>query len=170
MDELLKVYYGSVGGNSTFLLNLPPDTRGLIHENDAARMKEFGNFIREIFKENLAANAEASASESIDKNHSAQNMFDGNKNTYWCPREGIEKCNVKIDLKYEREFDKVILQEHIKNGQRVEKFTLEYWDGHEWKLFYSGTVIGYKRICCFDKVISRYIKFTITNSRWCPEI
>lgn len=170
MDELLKVYYGSVGGNSTFLLNLPPDKRGLIHENDASRMKEFGNFIREMFKENLAVNAQASASESMDESHSSQNMFDGNKNTYWCPKEGTEKCNIKIDLKCEKEFDKVILQEHIKSGQRVEKFTLEYWDGHEWKLFYSGTVIGYKRICCFDKVISRYIKFTITNSRWCPEI
>jgi alpha-L-fucosidase len=32
LDELLKVYYGSVGGNSTFLLNFPPDKRGLIHE------------------------------------------------------------------------------------------------------------------------------------------
>ena len=77
MDELLKVYYGSVGGNSTFLLNLPPDKRGLIHENDAARMKEFGNVIREMFKENLAVNVEANASETMDESHNVQNMFDG---------------------------------------------------------------------------------------------
>lgn len=36
----------------------------------------------------------------------------------------LKKCNIKIDLKYEKEFDKVILQEHIKNRQRVEKFTI----------------------------------------------
>lgn len=170
IDELLKVYYGSVGGNSTFLLNLPPDKRGLIHENDAVRMKEFGNVIREIFKENLAANAEASASESMDESHSVENMFDRNKNTYWCPKESTEKCEIKIDLKNDKEFNRVVLQEHIKNGQRVEKFTLEYWNGYEWNNFYNGTVIGYKRICCFDKVIARHIRFIIISSRWCPEI
>lgn len=36
----------------------------------------------------------------------------------------FKKMQYKIDLKYEKEFDKVILQEHIKNGQRVEKFTI----------------------------------------------
>ena len=56
-----------------------------------------------------------------------------NKNTYWCPREGTEKCEIKIDLKDDKEFDRVVLQEHIKNGQRVEKFTLEYLDGDKWK-------------------------------------
>lgn len=170
VDELLKVYYGSVGGNSTFLLNIPPDKRGLIHENDAARMKEFGNVIREMFKENLAVNVEASASETMNESHNVQNIFDEDKDTYWCPREGTERCEIKIDLKDSREFDRVVLKEHIKNGQRVEKFTLEYWDGSDWRNFYNGTVIGYKRICCFDKVISRHIRFTITSSRWCPEI
>ena len=170
LDELLEVYYGSVGGNSTFLLNFPPDKRGLIHENDAARMKEFGNVIRERFKKNLAINVEANASETTDESHNVRNMFDGNKNTYWCPGEGTEKCEIKIDLKDDKEFDTVVLQEHIKNGQRVEKFTFEYWDGYKWKDYYSGTVIGYKRICCFDKLIARYIKFTIISSRWCPEI
>lgn len=170
LDELLKVYYGSVGGNSTFLLNFPPDKRGLIHENDAARMKEFGNTIRERFKENLTVNVEASASETMDESHNVQNMFDDNKNTYWCPEEGTEKCEIKIDLKDDKELDTVVLQEHIINGQRVEKFTFEYWDGHIWNEFYDGTIIGYKRICCFDKVIARYIRFTIVNSRWCPEI
>jgi alpha-L-fucosidase len=170
LEELLKIYYGSVGGNSTFLLNLPPDKRGLIHENDAARMKEFGNVIKEMFKENLAENVEASASEIMDESHNVQNIFDGNMDTYWCPKEGTERCEIKIDLKDSKEFDRVVLKEHIKNGQRVEKFTLEYWDGYDWKTLYSGTIIGHKCICCFDKVISKYVRFTIVSSRWCPEI
>lgn len=94
-------------------------------------MKEFGNVIKEMFKENLAVNVEASASETKDESHNVQNMFDGNKNTYWCPVEGTEKCQIKIDLKNDREFDTVILQEHIKNGQRVEKYNFEYLDGNE---------------------------------------
>lgn len=170
LDELLKIYYGSVGGNGTFLLNLPPDKRGLIHECDAARMKEFGEVIQKMFHDNLAIAAEAIASETMDENHIVQNIFDENISTYWCPKEGTESCDINIDLRDAMEFDRVVLKEHIKNGQRVEKFILEYLDGDEWKSFYSGTIIGYKHICCFDKVKARYIRFLINNSRWCPEI
>lgn len=170
MEELLKIYYGSVGGNGTFLLNLPPDKRGLIHENDAARMNEFGEAIRKMFQDNLAIASEVTASETMDASHSVQNILDESISTYWCPKEGTEFCEILIDLKDRKEFDRVVLKEHIKNGQRVEKFTLEYLDGDEWKTVYSGTVIGYKHICCFDKVTARNIRFTINASRWCPEI
>lgn len=170
LEELLNIYYGSVGGNGTFLLNLPPDQRGLIHENDAARMKEFGEAIRKMFQDNLVIASEVTASETMDEGYSVQNILDESISTYWCPKEGTEFCEILIDLKDRKEFDRVVLKEHIKNGQRVEKFTLEYLDGDEWKTFYPGTVIGYQHICCFNKVIARNIRFTINASRWCPEI
>ena len=43
LEDLLKIFYGSVGGNGQFLLNIPPDRRGLFHENDVARLQEFGD-------------------------------------------------------------------------------------------------------------------------------
>lgn len=170
IDELLNIYYGSVGGNGTFLLNLPPDKRGLIHENDVARMKEFGDVLRAMFQDNLTKNAVATANETMDEFHSVQNIFDEKIDSYWCPKEGTEHCEIEIDLQDSMEFDRVVLKEHIENGQRVEKYTLEYRDNNEWKVFYSGTIIGYKHICCFDQVRARYIRFTIERSRWCPEI
>ncbi len=54
LEDLLSVYYGSVGGNAQFLLNIPPDRRGLFHENDFARLKQFGDVLRKTFAENLA--------------------------------------------------------------------------------------------------------------------
>lgn len=35
IDNLLHLYYSTVGGNTLLLLNIPPDQRGLIHEKDA---------------------------------------------------------------------------------------------------------------------------------------
>lgn len=47
--ELLKVYYNSVGGNTCFLLNIPPDRRGLIHENDVSVLKSLGYLLNQAF-------------------------------------------------------------------------------------------------------------------------
>lgn len=168
--ELLNIYYGSVGGNGCFLLNLPPDKRGLIHENDAARLKELGDTIKDIFKENLAENATAQASETMDMKHNVFNIMDGNKDTFWCPKEGTEKAEIIIDLKESKTFDRIVLMEHTRSGQRIEGFTLEFKLENEWKQFYEGTIVGYKRICCFNNVNSRYIKLKITQGRWCPTI
>lgn len=54
-DELMELYERIVGGNSTFLLNLPPNKRGLLHENDVAQMKELGERIRGTYGKDLAA-------------------------------------------------------------------------------------------------------------------
>ncbi|MEE4257566.1 MAG: alpha-L-fucosidase [Bacteroidales bacterium] len=60
LDELIEIYYGSVGRNGVLLLNIPPDQRGLIHEADVERLQEFSEFIRETFDENLASGIEVS--------------------------------------------------------------------------------------------------------------
>lgn len=168
VDELLEIYYGSVGGNACFLLNLPPDKRGRIHEKDAALMKKFGDRLREIFGNDLAEGAKASASETMDSIHNVQNIFDGSKDTCWCPKEGTEQAFIEIDLGEAKTFDRIVLMEYIKLGQRVEEFVLEYKKGDAWNEFYFGTTIGYKRICCFDKITAQYIRVNITKSRWYP--
>ena len=57
LDQLLDIYYTSVGGNAQLLLNIPPDKRGRIHENDARRLKELGDRLRATFAVNLAEGA-----------------------------------------------------------------------------------------------------------------
>ena len=54
LSELIHVYEGSVGGNATFLLNIPPMPSGLFHENDVRRLHEFGRYLRETSGNNLA--------------------------------------------------------------------------------------------------------------------
>ncbi|WP_211748279.1 alpha-L-fucosidase [Paenibacillus sp. Marseille-Q4541] len=168
LEQLLHVYYGSVGGNATFLLNLPPDRRGLIHENDRARLKELGDTIRNTFSTNLAEGATATASETMN-GHEINHIFDGSPDTYWCPEEGTEQVTIEVDLQGETEFNHIVLQEH-RYSQRIEKFELEVLQDGKWETLWSGTVVGYKRICRFDNVTSRYIRLNITESRWCPTI
>lgn len=171
VEELLEVYYNAVGGNANLLLNIPPDRRGLIHEKDAACLQRLGMAIRESFAQNLAQDAMVIASESLDKRHEAPKILEASPESYWRPREGTEAAWLEIDLKREQTFDKVVLMEHIKSsGQRVENFRLEVPGKDGWRTIYTGTVIGYKRICRFAAVTSRYLRLTIDQSRWYPTI
>lgn len=61
-QELVDIYYKSVGRNAVLLINLPPDKRGLIHENDVKALKEFKQIIDETFAVNLTEGASSTAS------------------------------------------------------------------------------------------------------------
>lgn len=58
------------------------------------------------------------------------------------------RCDLQamIGLIGAKTFDVLLLRENISTGQRVEKFTLEYLDGVEWKRVTEGTTTGYKRM------------------------
>ena len=171
MDELLKIYYGSVGGNACLLLNVPPDRRGLIHERDAAVLEELGRVIRDTFAENLADNAKAWASDTLDFNHRVENILDGNPDTYWRPSEGNETCSIEIDLVRPVVFDRVVLCEHIRSGQRIESFSVDYWTDDGWVECYRGTVVGYKDLLLRARKAQR-LRIRITDhatTQHCPK-
>jgi len=54
LDQLLEIYYRSVGHGAQLLLNIPADRRGLLPDADAARAREFGDEIRRRFGQSVA--------------------------------------------------------------------------------------------------------------------
>ncbi|GLX67521.1 alpha-L-fucosidase [Paenibacillus glycanilyticus] len=144
--ELVDLYERTVGGNSTFLLNLPPDRRGLIHEQDISRLRELGLELKRRYGSNLASDAVITAT------------------------EGGESATLEMKWENRITFDRVMLQEQIREGQRIERFCLEWHDGADWNPFYEGQVIGYKKICRFDPVATDRIRIRVTESRGCPTL
>jgi alpha-L-fucosidase len=170
LDELLRVYDSSVGGNASMLLNIPPDTRGLIHENDAARLAELGQLLRNTYRTDLAAGAAAFASQTSDDTHMPLNVLNKDADSHWRPNEGAEEAWLALRFDTPVDFDRIVLMEHIQSGQRIEEFSLEYEDCGSWKAFYQGTVVGHKRICCFDSIRAGAVRLHITRSRWFPTV
>ena len=165
VSQLLDIYYASVGRNALFLLNVPPDTRGLIHENDVQRLREFRSALDEIFGENLAEGAKAKASSKFGCKYPAANILDGNFDSYWAAKEGETTAEVVIELDGEKTFNRVLLQEYIPLGQRVAAFTVEARDAlGNWRRLSSATTIGYKRILLTDKVTANAVKIIIEES------
>ncbi|HRJ15224.1 MAG TPA: alpha-L-fucosidase [Saprospiraceae bacterium] len=61
-EKLFEIYLSSVGRGAVLLLNVPPDRRGLIHENDIQSLKGFRRILDRTFKINLAQKASVRAS------------------------------------------------------------------------------------------------------------
>ena len=172
LSHLLDIYYGSVGGNAEFLLNIPPDPRGRFHENDVARLKELGSVIAATFRQNLAAGATAKASNTRanDESHGAAKTIDTDKDTYWTPDDGVTSAELEFDLGARCAFNRVLLQEHLQSGQRIEEVFLDAWDGSQWKPLARATTVGYKRLLRFDEVTAQKVRVRITQSRVCPTL
>lgn len=171
LQHLLKIYYESVGRNSLLLLNVPPDTRGLIHEVDSARLMEFRAALDEIFSVDLAAGAEIEA-ENVRggaRRFSAQNLLHHDYDRYWAVDDDVTKVSLVVTLPEQRTFNRVQLQEYIPLGQRVSAFSIEALDEDGiWQPIARETTIGYKRIVHVPTTTTTAVRVNIEESEACP--
>lgn len=165
-EKLLDIYYSSVGRNGVLLLNIPPNKEGLIADSDINSLKELTRLRTETFKKNLAKNA--SIVSANGKN--AKAMLDGKYNTSWTTKGSDSTAVIELNLPKAETFDVLALQENISIGQRIEKFSFEYWDGQAWKQAASGTTVGYKRLLRFEPVSASKVRLRIAESRLNPTL
>jgi len=167
-EKLVDIYYSSLGRNSLLLLNLPPDKRGLIHENDVKSLQGMKEIIHNAFRNNLIGQANI-VGES-NSAHPVNNITDGNDKTWWAAKINTPEIKIEFDLGEVKTFNQLLLQENIRNGQRIERFSLQYFHEGKWQEFTSGTTVGYKRLLRFDEVQAQKVRLIIHSSRDCPEI
>lgn len=172
LEQLLDIYYKSVGQNSTFLLNLPVDNRGLVHENDERQLKKLAAQLKRDFANDLVQNQNVSASNvrGDSKTYRAENTLDGDKNTYWATDDGVIQASITIDFQEAVEFNRFLVQEYISLGQRVKKFSVEAEVNGKWEKIGDHTTIGYKRILRFENTTSSKIRLNIEDAKACPLI
>lgn len=180
LQELLSIYYTSVGHNSLLLLNVPPDTRGLIPTEDSVRLMEFRTALDSIFAHNLAKGCLYFYRDKPPYKE-APEVVDNDFDTYLRPTEGKMPVVVTVSFDRPTDFNRIVLQEYIPQGQRVEHFTVEVAEDTPEECeskgcvrIYSlaeGTTIGYKRILCTETVRNaRYITITIDQALATPLI
>ena len=171
LQHLLKIYYESVGRNSLLLLNVPADTRGLIHEVDSARLIELRAALDEIFSTDLSDGARVVA-ENVrggSRRFKAQNLLDKDYDKYWAVDDSVRKVSFLVNLPESRTFNRVQLQEYIPLGQRVSAFSIEALDDNgSWQPIARETTIGYKRIVHVPTTTTSSVRVTIEEAEVCP--
>lgn len=171
LEDLVNVYYGSVGGNAQFLLNIPPDRRGLFHENDVLRLRQIGDVLGKTFSRNLADGAklgiEVVGGEPVG---GVESLLDDDPDTFLTTSDKPETVAIVVELPTPIRANCLLLQEHIASGQRIESFEVEVDQGGEWHALAHGTVIGYKRLLRFPDVTFSKFRVRVTKFRVRPTL
>ncbi|OQW94446.1 MAG: hypothetical protein BWK77_09280 [Verrucomicrobia bacterium A1] len=172
-ENLVDLYFKSVGRGASFLLNIPPDRRGLVHENDLASLRGYRERIDAIFSTNLAKGASATASNTRggDVRFGPGSVLDSKPGTWWCTDDAIRTAEIALDLGRPASFNVVSLREPVAIGQRIDDWALDAWRDGQWVEFARGTAIGARRLWrgATDVTTDR-VRLRILSAAACPAL
>lgn len=153
-ENLMDLYFKSVGRGASLLLNLPPDRRGRIHENDVASLQTFKATREKRFGENLARRANCTAPLAVD----------GRRDTYGMVDETAGVPEVTLEFDEPIEFAVVSLREYLPLGQRVDRFAIDVEIDGRWERWCSERAIGNLRLVRGRACKTRRVRLRIVES------
>jgi len=149
VSELLEIYTNSVGRGGCLDLGLSPTTDGLLHQNDVKNLKDFGDYLKKLFADNLAKSAVITASNTRGgdaKSFGIKNLIDEDRYSYWATNDDVKKASLTLEWKKDQTFNVIRLRENIKLGQRIEKVEIDAFVNGNWKKIGEATSIGSNRL------------------------
>lgn len=168
--QLLKIYYESVGRGANLILNIPPDRRGRIHENDVKSLLAWRKILDATFAKNLAAGAKATASNvrGNDAQFAAANVLSDKAETYWATDDGQTATELTLELKAPTTFSVFGLSEQIALGQRIDEFAVDIWKDGAWTTWAKGTAVGPHVLLRKEAVTTSKVRLRILKASACP--
>ncbi len=152
--ELSDIYFNTVGGNASLLMNVPADRNGLINAREIKILKEFTKIIEDTFKENMPYDLSLVSPDGEECVPGTDSFM-------------MQNDEAAIRLRPNGKFRTIVLEEDIRFSQRVEAFSV-FADGKHVK---DLTTIGSCRIIRFPKGIDAdEVDIVITQSRTNPII
>lgn len=134
--DLAKIYFKSVGGNASMLLNVPPDKTGLINEREIATLEKFTSLITEPFKSEIKDYSCAMMKLDDKERKIKENSFSFQK----------DEAALKVKLSGNEKVSIISFREDLRFSQRVESFKVYCKKNNKYKEIYKGTVVGSKKI------------------------
>ncbi len=159
--NLIQLWFNSIGRNAGFLLNVPPDRRGLLHENDVKSLLEFRKILNESFSVSLAKDAKIEASSSRPE-CDAENII--SKENAYAPLDSDRTPEIVLSFENEIEFNTISISELIELGHKVTDISFYAYIENDWKLLFNNKVVGYKICQHFDTVKSSRVKIKVNEA------
>ena len=171
-EQLMNIYLSCLGRGANLILNIPPDRRGLIHENDVASLTGYGKHLRETFATNLADDAKTTASNVLgnDSSYSPAKLLDNDPWSAWVTDDDVKTPEVVLELKGEKTFNMIRLREDIRLGQRVEGVAVDAFVDSAWKEIASAPCIGAIRLLRVPKTTTNKVRVRVTKAAACPAL
>jgi alpha-L-fucosidase len=159
LSDLITLYDQTIGRGGQLMLGLAPDNRGLLPENDAKRLEEFGAAIAKRY----GATANLSR-EHTQQDPEVERALDDDPDTFWSAPQGSHHSTLEINFAKPVTFDHALIMERLANGQHIQSFRIEVWDGAAWKSVASDHSIGHKRIESFPAQTASRVRLNILSS------
>lgn len=135
VDFLTKVYLESIGRGANLLINMTPDTAGLIPSAEVKRLADFGRQVRTLFGTPLGVISNISE-----------------------PKECIIKLNTKKQVGW------IDIEEDISGGQHIEQYKAEALINGNWKTIAEGTTVGRRRIQSTGQVLTDQVRLLYSSA------
>lgn len=166
LEELIEIYFHSVGRGTPLLLNIPPNQDGLFDERDIQRLYEFRAYRDELYKEDLALGSKVSGP-ALSEDFACHHLTDGLETSSWASDAELP-IQLEIDLGIPKTFDVIELREDLKLGQRIAAFHVQVELDGAWQEFGSGFTVGYKRLLRGSMVEAQKVRVIITEAQDLP--
>ncbi len=170
VSNLIKLWFMSCGRNTNLLLNLPPDRRGLVHENDAESLLRFNKVLTESLAKDFAKGATVTADSCRDESCKAENILTDDINEFYASADGDTTPEIILNLDKPETFNAFSLQEVIELGHRVTGYEVSAWFNEKWVTLYKGECIGYRSAKYFPTITTDRVKIKITQALDSPVI
>ncbi|MBQ1995207.1 MAG: hypothetical protein II237_03325, partial [Clostridia bacterium] len=160
--DLADIYFKTVGGNATLLLNVPPNRDGLIDKREIRTLKKFKEMINAPFVSEITDFALS----VVDENTEERAVSDKESCSF-----GDNEYILKAAFSKEEEVSTLVLREDLRFSQRIESFEIYAKLNGEYKKIGNGTVIGSKKILFLkEKVKTSELLIAVTGTRENPVI
>ncbi len=165
LSDLITLYDQTIGRGGQLMLGLAPDSRGQLPENDAKRLEEFGAAIAKRY--GTTANL---LQQHVKQDPDVERALDNDPDTFWSAPQGSHHSTLEINFAKPVTFDHALIMERLANGQHVQSFRVEVWDGTAWKSVAADHSIGHKRIESFGPQTASRVRLNILSSTDTAEI
>lgn len=164
--QLLEHYFLSVGRGANMLVNVPPDKRGRISEQDSLSLVKFGRLIQQLYSINYANGAKVSASNvrgNADE-YSPKKVLDNDRYSYWATDDNVRSAELTLTLRKPATFNVIKLRENIKLGHRVNEWAVDIMENGVWREYAKGVAIGASRLIRGKKITTAKVRLRIINA------
>lgn len=168
-QNLFDLYLKSIGRGASLLLNLPPDRRGLIHENDVQALMEFKELVDAFKASNMITQGAITVSNSREY-FSAEHLTDGDLETYWATDENVFEAEIEIDFSEDKSFNVIGFREFIELGQRVKNIEIFVLKNGEWISVVKSQALGNQRFIEIEDQTTSIIKIRLSTDNECLAI
>jgi len=166
LEELVEIYFHSVGRGTPLLLNIPLNQDGLFDAKDIERLYEFAAYRNELYKEDLALGATVSGP-ALSADFACHHLTDGFETSSWASDAGLP-IYLELDLGSPNTFDVIELREDLKLGQRIAVFHVQVEVDGIWQEFGMGFTVGHKRLLRGPLVEAQKVRVIITEAQSMP--